>query len=158
GRGLERAKGMLGNGLLTSEGEFHHRQRRLAQPAFHRDRVARYAAIMVDYADRTQRERWRDGQTLDIAKEMMHLTLAIVGKTLFDTETEAEAEQIRQAVSDVMLPFGRFMMPFAEFIDRLPLPANRQYARARNHLDSIIYRMIDYRRRNGKDTGYMISF
>src|SRR2546427_5157144 len=102
GRGLERAKRMLGNGLLTSEGPFHHRQRRLAQPAFHRDRIARYADIMVDYADRVQRERWREGQTFDIAKEMMHLTLAIVGRTLFDTETEAEAEQVREALSETM--------------------------------------------------------
>src|SRR5215470_3215854 len=95
GRGLERAKAMLGNGLLTSEGDFHHRQRRLAQPAFHRDRIARYAAIMVDYAGRMERKRWRDGQTVDIAEEMMHLTLAIAGKTMFDTDTEAEAEQVR---------------------------------------------------------------
>src|SRR5437868_3535498 len=157
GRGLERAKRMLGSGLLTSEGDYHHRQRRLAQPAFHRDRIARYARMMVEYADGLQRERWRDGQTLDIAKEMMRLTLSMVGKTLFDTETEAEAEQIRQAVSDTMLPFGRFMMPFAEFIDRLPLPANRHFERARIHLDSIIYRIIDERRRSGKDTGDLLS-
>src|SRR6058998_3426368 len=67
---LERAKRILGNGLLTSEGEFHHRQRRLTQPAFHRDRIARYCGLMVEYADRLQRERWREGQTLDIAQEM----------------------------------------------------------------------------------------
>src|SRR5499433_4047242 len=82
GRGLEQAKRLLGNGLLTSEGEFHHRQRRLAQPAFHRDRIARYGRLMVDYADRFQRERWSDDQTVDIANEMTRLTLAIVGKTL----------------------------------------------------------------------------
>src|SRR5215472_9808151 len=80
GRGLERAKRMLGNGLLTSEGEFHRRQRRLAQPAFHRDRIVRYAALMTDFADRVQRQRWSDGQTVDIAQEMMRITLAIVGK------------------------------------------------------------------------------
>ena len=100
GRGLEQAKRMLGNGLLTSEGEFHHRQRRLAQPAFHRDRIARYAEVITVYADRLQRERWSDDQTLDIANEMTRLTLAIVGKTLFDAETEDDAEQVRQAVSD----------------------------------------------------------
>lgn len=157
GRGLERAKRMLGNGLLTSEGEFHHRQRRLAQPAFHRDRIARYGAMMVEYADRLQRERWHEGQTLDIAREMMHLTLAIVGKTLFDTETEAEAEQVRKAVSESMQPFTRFMLPFAEFLDRLPLPANRQFRRARNELDSLIYRIIEERRRGGEDRGDLLS-
>src|SRR5262245_63048389 len=62
GRGLERAKAMLGNGLLTSEGELHHRQRRLAQPAFHRDRITRYSGIMVEYADRMQHERCREGE------------------------------------------------------------------------------------------------
>ena len=157
GRGLERAKGMLGNGLLTSEGEFHQRQRRLAQPAFHRDRIARYAAIMVDYADRIERERWRENQTLDVAKEMMHLTLAIVGKTLFGTETEAEAEQVRQALSESMKRFNRFMLPFAELLDRLPLPANRHYEQARQLLDSIIYRIIDERRRSGDDRGDLLS-
>src|SRR5215510_1633896 len=157
GRGLEQAKRMLGNGLLTSEGEFHHRQRRLAQPAFHRDRVARYATMMVEYADRMQHERWSEGATLDIAKEMMHLTLAIVGKTLFDTETEREAEQVRQALSESMKRFNRFMLPFAEFLDRLPLPGNRRYHQARNLLDSIIYRIIDERRRSGQDRGDLLS-
>ena len=157
GRGLERAKAMLGNGLLTSEGDFHHRQRRLAQPAFHRDRIARYAGMMVDCAHRMQHERWRAGQTLDIAREMMHLTLAIVGKTLFDTETEAEAEQVRQALSESMQRFNRFMLPFAEFLDRLPLPGNRRYRQARDVLDSIIYRIINERRRNGQDTGDLLS-
>jgi cytochrome P450 len=157
GRGLERAKRMLGNGLLTSEGEFHHRQRRLAQPAFHRDRIARYGRTMVEYAGRLPDERWRQGQTLDIAKEMMHLTLAIVGKTLFDTETEGEAEQVRQAVSESMRPFTRFMLPFAEFLDRLPLPANRDFERARNHLDSVIYRIIEEKRRSGEDRGDLLS-
>jgi cytochrome P450 len=157
GRGLERAKAMLGNGLLTSEGEFHHRQRRLAQPAFHRDRIARYAGMMVEYADRIQHERWREGETLDIAKEMMHLTLAIVGKTLFDTETEAEAEQVRKALSESMKRFNRFMLPFAEFLDRLPLPGNRRYREARDVLDSIIYRIINERRRSAQDTGDLLS-
>ncbi len=157
GRGLERAKRMLGNGLLTSEGPFHHRQRRLAQPAFHRDRIAGYADIMVNYADRLQRERWRKGQTLDIAKEMMHLTLAIVGRTLFDTETEAEAEQVREALSETMKGYTRAMLPFAEFLDRLPLRRNRHYLRARNVLDSIIYRIIDERRRSGEDRGDLLS-
>jgi len=81
---------------------------------------------------------------------MMRLTLAIVGKSLFDTETEAEAEQIRQAVSESMKRFNRFMLPFIGFLDRLPLPANRDFKRARSHLDSIIYRIIDERRRSAE--------
>jgi len=64
-RGLERAKRLLGNGLLTSEDEFHLRQRRLAQPAFHRQRIASYATTMVESADRT-RSSWTDGATVDV--------------------------------------------------------------------------------------------
>src|SRR5207249_4756889 len=93
----------------------------------------------------------------DIAKEMMHLTLAIVGRTLFDTETEAEAEQVREALSETMKGFTRAMLPFAEFLDRLPLRRNRHYLRARNVLDSIIYRIIDERRRSGEDRGDLLS-
>src|SRR5205085_1161060 len=97
GRGLERAKRLLGEGLLTSEGDDHRRQRRLAQPAFHRARVASYARVMADYAERHS-ARWRDGETLDVAAEAGRLTLAIVGKTLFDADVEAEADEIGRAV------------------------------------------------------------
>jgi cytochrome P450 len=157
GRGLERAKRMLGNGLLTSEGEFHHRQRRLALPAFHRDRIVRYAALMSDFADRFHRQRWSTGQTVDIAKEMMRLTLAIVGKTLFDTETESETEQVRQAVSASMQSFGRALIPFSEYLDRLPLPANRRFREARQRLDAIIYGIISERRKDAVDHGDLLS-
>ncbi len=85
GRALQRSKLLLGEGLLTSEGEFHLRQRRLAQPAFHRDRIAAYGETMAGYAERT-RGGWRAGETLDVAQEMMRLTLAVVGRTLFDAE------------------------------------------------------------------------
>src|SRR5262249_22462389 len=74
-RGLERTKRILGNGLLTSEGALHLRQRRMMQPAFHRERIAGYGGTMVDYADRMRRG-WRDGATLDIAREMNRLTLS----------------------------------------------------------------------------------
>src|SRR6185436_10561047 len=96
GEGLQRAKRLLGEGLLTSEGEFHLRQRRLAQPAFHRQRIAGYGATMVEYAERACGE-WREGETRDIARDMMRLTLAIAGKTLFDADVESEADEIGAA-------------------------------------------------------------
>ena len=95
-RALVRAKRVLGEGLLTSEGEFHLRQRRLAQPAFHRDRIAAYGRSMVEYADRTC-SRWTDGGVLDVHDEMMKLTLAIVAKTLFSADVENEAAEIGRA-------------------------------------------------------------
>ncbi len=157
GRGLQRAKRLLGEGLLTSEPPLHTRQRRLAQPAFHKQRIASYASLMVDYAERHQRERWKDGQTLDVSQEMMHLTLAIVGKTLFDTDTEREAEEVREALSATMVSFTRFLMPFAELLDHLPLPSTRRFEQARARLDAIIYRIIDERRKSGADRGDLLS-
>lgn len=157
GRGLQRAKRLLGEGLLTSEGELHRRQRRLSQPAFHKQRVASYADLMVEYAERMQRERWEDGATLDIAEEMMRLTLMIASKTLFDTETEDEAKEVGAAVTATMASFSRLILPFSELLDRLPLPATRRFQRARAQLDAIIYRMIDERRQSGTDRGDLLS-
>src|SRR3954471_4110221 len=97
-RGLERIKVVLGEGLLTSEDAFHLRQRRLIQPAFHRDRIAAYAATMVAYGDR-MRNGWTDGATLDIAREMSRLTLLIVGKTLFDADVESQARDMGEAMT-----------------------------------------------------------
>lgn len=156
GEGLQRAKRLLGEGLLTSEGEFHLRQRRLVQPAFHRQRIAGYAATMVDYAGRMS-EGWREGEELDISREMMRLTLAIAGKTLFDADVETEADEIGDALTDAMKLFDRLTLPFSQYLEKLPLPATRRFMKARQRLDSTIYRMIDERRRNPRDRGDLLS-
>ncbi len=156
GEGLQRAKRLIGEGLLTSEGEFHTRQRRLAQPAFHRQRIAGYAATMVDYAAR-MRERWRPGETMEISREMMRLTLAIAGKTLFDTDVESEADEIGDALTQAMSQFNRVMIPFSHLLEKLPLPAVRRFQRARDRLDATIYRIIDERRRSSEDRGDLLS-
>ncbi len=155
-RGLQMAKKFLGESLLTSEGEFHRRQRRLAQPAFHRQRINSYADAMTEYASRT-RGRWREGETLDIWQEMMRLTLAIVGKTLFDADVEAEAPQIGKALTDVMQLFERITNPFAVVLDKLPLPGNIRWLRAKDRLDSTIYRIINERRASREDRGDLLS-
>jgi cytochrome P450 len=156
GRGLERAKRLLGAGLLTSEGATHLRQRRLIQPAFHRDRIASYAAVMTEYADRV-RTSWTDGADVDVDKEMMRLTLAIVGKTLFGTDVEAHARDVGAAMSAVMGSFWTLMLPFAHLIERLPVPSLRRSRRARAELDAIIYRMIAERRHSPGDRGDLLS-
>jgi cytochrome P450 len=155
-RGLEMAKKFLGEGLLTSEGEFHRRQRRLAQPAFHRQRINAYATVMTDYCAQT-RSRWQPGKTLDISQEMMRLTLAIVGKTLFDANVETEAREIGKALTDVMQLFDRITSPFAGLLEKLPLPSNIRWLRAKQRLDATIYRIIDERRRSGEDRGDLLS-
>lgn len=156
GQALERARMILGTGLLTSEGEFHLRQRRLAQPAFHRDRIASYATAMVALAARW-RDRWADGATVDMHEEMMRLTLAVVSKTLFDADVEAESAEIGEAVTDIIESFSLAMLPFAELLQKLPFPASRRLARARARLDVTIFRMIAERRASGEDRGDLLS-
>src|SRR4051812_48062729 len=156
GRALQRSKRLLGEGLLTSEGDFHRRQRRLAQPAFHRGRIASYASVMTELAARTA-SRWRDGETLDISQEMMRLTLAIVAKTLFDADVEAEADEIGAALTAVMELFDMLLMPFSELLEKLPLPHVRRFRRAKGRLDETIYRIIAERRRSNVDRGDLLS-
>ena len=153
---LQRAKRLLGEGLLTSEGEFHRRQRRLAQPAFHRRRIASYAEIMVDYAMRTG-ERWQDGAKLDVSQEMMRLTLGIVGKTLFDADVESESGEVGEAMTVVMELFDTLTLPFFELLSKLPLPQLRRFDAARTKLDRIIFTLVDERRRSGVDRGDLLS-
>ena len=155
-RGLERAKKLLGNGLLTAEGATHLRHRRLLQPAFHRDRIAGYAQVMIDHAVRT-RERWRDGETLDVAKEMMRLTLSIAGKTLFDTDVESSADEVGVAVTEVLESFWLNLLPGADYLERLPIPKLRRAHAARRRLDALIYQMIATRRASGVDHGDLLS-
>jgi len=155
-RGLERSKRLLGNGLLTSEGAFHLRQRRLMQPAFHRDRIAGYGQVMVEYADRMRRS-WSDGATLDIAREMNRLTLSIVGKTLFDADVESQAAAVGEALTGVVESFWLMLLPFSNVIERLPVPKLRRARVARARLDAIIYRFIADRRASGRDHGDLLS-
>lgn len=156
GRALQRSKRLLGEGLLTSEGEFHRRQKRLASPAFHRQHIASYGAVMADYAAR-MRERWRDGETLDISQEMMQLTLNIVGKTLFDADVEDEAQEIGEAMNSLMELFDLLLMPFTEYLEKLPFPQSRRFQKVKDRLDATVYRMIEERRRSGKDHGDLLS-
>jgi cytochrome P450 len=150
---------LLGEGLLTSEGEFHLRQRRLVQPAFHRQRIAAYAREMVSRAWITG-DRWRDGQTVDMDHEMMALTLAIVARTLFDADVDAEADEIGGALTEVLRLFQTVFIPGMQLFDRLPLPHTRRFARARGRLDATIYRLIAERRgerARGEERGDLLS-
>jgi cytochrome P450 len=155
-RGLERARRLLGNGLLTSEGEFHLRQRRLAQPAFHRQRIAAYAVTMGTHAERTSL-RWHDGQTVDMHTEMMRLTLGIVSRTLFDADVENESAEIGDALTTAFESFNVAMLPFTEYLEKLPLRSVRRFNAARDTLDRTIYRMIEERRDSGEDKGDLLS-
>ncbi len=155
-RMLERARILLGDGLLTSEGDFHLRQRRLVQPAFHRDRLAGYAVIMAECAARL-RARWKPAQRFDLAQEMMRLTLAIVGRALFSADVESEAGEIGAALNHVFEMFEMVLLPFSQWLEKLPLPSMNRFHRGSARLDSTIYRLIAERRASGVDTGDLLS-
>ncbi|MEQ1947903.1 MAG: cytochrome P450 [Bryobacteraceae bacterium] len=155
-RMLERAKVLLGEGLLTSESEFHTRQRRLVQPAFHRERLIRYAGDMVECAAKA-REGWHSGSQVDIAEAMLHLTLAIVGRPLFSADVTAEAKEIGSAMTDILALFDTMMVPFFNLVQKLPIPPVLRFQRARERLDQIVYRMIAERRASGEDKGDLLS-
>lgn len=169
GRGLQWAKRMLGEGLLTSEGEFHRRQRRLSQPAFHRQRIIAYGETMTAYGAR-MRDQWKEGApmvsastsnhspgVIDMAQEMMRLTLEIVAKTLFDADVQSEAKEIGEALTVTVEFFNRFTLPFANLMARLPLPSTLRFRKAKRRLDATIHRMIQERRESGEDRGDLLS-
>jgi cytochrome P450 len=146
---LQRARVLLGEGLLTSEGETHLRQRRLVQPAFHRDRVSAMAGTMVAHARQTS-ARWRDGAVVDAGAEMNRTTLAIAGVTLLGADVEGEADALRLALTDALALFDRLHNPVGALLDRLPVPGTLRMRRARARLDETIHRAISLRRASGE--------
>jgi cytochrome P450 len=157
GRPLHLAKQLLGQGLLTSEGEFHRRQSRIVQPAFHADRVQAYGTIMTDYAARWS-AGWHDGATLDILTEMVSLATAIAGRTMFHWDVDSSvARGIGSALADATSLFSRATLPFAELLLRIPLPGTRRFFRAKAHLDAVIGGLIAERRRDAGDRGDLLS-
>lgn len=156
GRALQRAKGLLGEGLLTSEKEFHLRQRRMIQPAFHRNRISEYAKSMIEFGEKMSGE-WRGGEFRDIDQEMMRLTLWIVGRTLFSANVQDDAMQVGAAMNTIVSMFNFMLFPFSEILEKLPLPPIKRLKNARKMLDEVIYKIIDERRASGEDKGDLLS-
>ena len=156
GRGHLRMKLLLGDSLLTTDGDVHRRQRRLVQPAFHRQRVESYGDTMALRAEELA-DRWRDGSTIELSAEMMGLTLVIVANTLFGATVDGEVEEIGSALTAVFEMFGFALMPFSELFDRVPIPTTIRLRRARARLDATIYRIIAERRKSGRDHGDLLS-
>jgi cytochrome P450 len=148
GPALRRATSTLGQGLLTSEGDFHRRQRRLAQPAFHPQRVAGYGAAMAGIAARTsdEWEKLGDGRPIDAHEEMMRLTLRIVAKTLFDSDVESEVDALGKAMNIVVQRFIRAVAPWGPLMNHLPTPGNFRFKRARRMLIETVQRFVAERR------------
>ncbi|MGA9585166.1 MAG: cytochrome P450 [Terracidiphilus sp.] len=145
-RTQKRMKILLGEGMITSDGENHNRGRRIAAPAFHRRRIERYAAQIVELADGL-RAQWNPGAELNIAAEMMRLALQITARTLFDTEVTAEIHEINDQVNIVMdLYHFLVTLPRAELLLNTPLPQMRRFRAAKKRLDEVVDGMIRTRR------------
>ena len=155
GRVMKANMRLFGEGLLTSEGDFWLRQRRLAQPAFHRARITAYGATMVEYAERAMRG-WKSGEVRDIHEDMMQITLQIVGKTLFNADLAREAKEVGETL-EILLKLA------ADFGKTILIPLwvpTRRNLRARmgiRRIEKIIYRIIAQKRAEACDTGDLLS-
>ncbi len=144
-RTQKRMKILLGEGLITSDGETHQRGRRIVAPAFHRQRIQRYAGQIVELAGGVG-ATWRPGETMDIAAEMMRLALQITARTLFDTEVTAEIREINEQVNAIMDLYNYLVaLPRAELLLKTPLPGMRRFRRAKARLDAVVDGMIGAR-------------
>lgn len=145
-RTQKRMKILLGEGLITSDGETHRRGRRIAAPAFHRQRIQRHAEQIAELADGVSRQ-WTPGAPMDIAAEMMRLALQVTARTLFDTEVTAEIHEINEQVNTIMGLYNYLVaLPRAELLLKTPLPGMRRFRKAKARLDRVVDGMIEARR------------
>ncbi|MBZ4417376.1 cytochrome P450 [Myxococcus sp. RHSTA-1-4] len=155
GAGAQRLSAMLGNGLLTSEGDFWKRQRRLAQPAFHRERLVPMVRVMEEEG-RRMLERWRErpdpSAPLDLAEEMARTTLSIASRALFSTQVIGEAGRVLPALTVAQQEVNGRVLALLPLPLALPTPGNRAFLRARRTLDAVVFDIIA-RRRRGETTG-----
>jgi cytochrome P450 len=151
---------IVGNGLVSSQGSFWLRQRRLAQPAFHRQRVAAMGRQMTE-ATREMMERWEahaaSGEPLGIVQEMMQLTLRIVGDALFGTQVNAQASKIGHAFDVVSEQFVTRFRTFRILPPVLPTRYDRELRTAIQTMERVVYDLIAERRRRNEDTGDLLS-
>lgn len=154
-RVMRNSRWFFGEGLLTNEGESWLRQRRLSAPAFHRERIASYAQIMVDYTERML-AKWKEGQVRDIHQDMMQLTLPIVVRCLFGVETE-HLGKVSAAVNVMMRNATGARMLLPPIARYLPTPTMLTVRRSVKHLDETVYGIIAQRRRDQRDSGDLLS-
>lgn len=153
---MQAARQVLGHGLLTSEEPLHMRQRRLAQPAFLRERIAAYGEV-IGAKTIAMTERWQSGTVMDLHPEMLELALRIVGKCLFDMDRLDDVAAVAAAVDAFMSFIPLSFVPFSKQIQRLPIPSMKRLRDGKAFLDTMIYTMIAERRKDPTDRGDLLS-
>ena len=155
-RVIQNSRWFLGQGLLTSEGSEWLRQRRLCQPAFHRERLALYARIINGCAEEML-DSWKDGESRDVHQEMMQLTLRVVAKVLFSVDVKQESGEFAAALNLLMKHSSGARMLLPPWVRYLPLPFLIRVRRAVRQLDEVVYRIIRERRESESDKGDLLS-
>ena len=153
---MQKSQIVLGQGLLSSEDPHHMRQRRLAQPAFSRERIAGYGRVIGEYA-RAAVSAWKSGEERDLHQDMQLLSLRIVGKTMFNQELEADNQRIAHAIEAFMAFMPLAFLPRSELLYHMPLPIMRRIRKSRHDLDTLIYGLIAERRADRRDRGDLLS-
>ncbi len=153
---MQRSKSVLGEGLLTSEEPLHMRQRRLAQPAFHRARIHGYGEVIAQATERLV-TAWTEGETRDMHADMLLLALRIVGRTLFSMEFEEDLPAIASAVDAFQNFLPLAFLPFPDLLQKLPIPSMRQIRQGKADMDRVIYGVIRERRADPGDRGDLLS-
>jgi len=146
----------LGNGLLISDGDYWRRQRKLAQPAFHTNRIAAYGQVMSDYSARML-ESWQAGQVRNIADDMMKLTLYIVAKTLFDADVSQDSNRVGEALEVLLHSVIETSQALIRLPDWLPTPARSRKRWSIDTLHDFTMKVIRERRASGDDSGDLLS-
>ncbi len=154
--GLQFLMPLLGEGLLTAEGTTHKQHRKLLAPAFAPKRLAAYGEAMVAET-RAQIARWRVGQQIDLSHEMMEMTLAIAGKTMFNADVRSDAKVVSEGLELGMRSMVANITSPVRLGYQWPLPRHLRMKRAVKLLDEVVYRLIAEGRRIGTDRGDVLS-
>ena len=155
-RALTFLEPLLGEGLLTANGETHRRHRKLLAPAFAPKRLNAYGAVMVEETER-QAAGWKTGQRIDLSREMMEMTLAIAGRTMFGGEVRSDAAQVARALDLVMHSQAANLRSLVQLGYKWPLPRHLEMRRGVKLLDEVVYRLIREGRARGTDRGDVLS-
>ncbi|CRK58263.1 cytochrome P450 [Alloactinosynnema sp. L-07] len=153
---FDKFRAYVGNGLVLSSGAFHRRQRRLMQPSFHRDELARYPETMVR-ATTDLTDSWEPGAVREVDQDMQAVAVTIVGETLFSAGLgRAAIEEARRSIP-LVIKYGMLRVLSPSLLERLPIPVNRRFDEATARMRAIVLDLIAQRRATGVDRGDLLS-